>query len=346
LPVGFLLAPGFFRFSLAMAVFFHHISRVAIGHAAVCLFFALSGYWITRMWSDKYQYAPNAYVVFVFSRFARLLPVFFIINIVNITVLIFLNMTEKFADILNFHGFISNLFIIGFSSLPFQPLVPAWSLDIEIQFYLLAPLLLRVVYPRPTFVLLFSFMVTVLSNEFVGDWAVTSFAVFFAVGAWIAVKNWEPSSLSVMISLVITLVLFVVCLTVPGLEGVLLGGANPAPEFAFNKFFNEVVAVVMVPCAFFTVYQQSPRSDKMFSDLSYIVYLAHWPAVVLLGVWFGSLPPLARLPYVIGTIVGVLLFSFFLWLCVDRPANVWRTRMVAKWLKSPGYQASPSIGRA
>ena len=50
-----IVGPGFFRLILATLVFLHHTSSIALGEMAVIVFFVLSGYWIAKMYREKYS---------------------------------------------------------------------------------------------------------------------------------------------------------------------------------------------------------------------------------------------------------------------------------------------------
>lgn len=143
-----MLKPGLVRFLLAMLVVFFHVTRyVFLGRFAVCSFFILSGYWITYMFDHKYATKSQPLKVFYISRLWRLFPVFYIFvalgfisafltHVPVIATLTALPLPDKIITL------ISHLFLLTFYSLPrFNVLLPAWSLDIELQFYLLFPLL-------------------------------------------------------------------------------------------------------------------------------------------------------------------------------------------------------------
>ena len=143
-----MLKPGITRFILASIVVLFHISRfVFLGRFAVCSFFVLSGYWITLMFSNKYSKKVHPLKVFYTSRLWRLLPIFYtfsvlvfivrlIINYNIVQQIISLNLLDKIVF------WTSNIILLGYYSLPKIVLLsPAWSLDIELQFYLLFPAL-------------------------------------------------------------------------------------------------------------------------------------------------------------------------------------------------------------
>ena len=80
IPKRALSGPGAFRLILASLVFVHHTSRLAIGPAAVYLFFCLSGFWIYRMWNGRYSKTVNPYLTYLISRLWRLLPTFLLVS--------------------------------------------------------------------------------------------------------------------------------------------------------------------------------------------------------------------------------------------------------------------------
>ena len=56
----FFSGPGFFRLFLAAAVVVSHLSNLEIGRPAVFAFFALSGFWVMRMYDEKYAASGDA----------------------------------------------------------------------------------------------------------------------------------------------------------------------------------------------------------------------------------------------------------------------------------------------
>ena len=142
--VGFKPGPGLFRFILAFMVsIFHTISFFPLGHYAVYVFFMLSGYWIFKMFEEKYSRYTRAYWVYIRSRLLRVIFVYWLVMILAMitffitNAILHNNSWQQFslAEIL-----IKNLLILGINTSPVMFISPAWSLDIEIQFYLLAPL--------------------------------------------------------------------------------------------------------------------------------------------------------------------------------------------------------------
>ena len=132
--INFIIKPGFFRLFLASVVFLHHLSSFAIGSMAVLVFFVLSGYWITKMYNEKYTLKKNTYFAFVISRVLRLFPIFVVASMIQYSTLEFLNIDTKL-----YLSSLSNYIMLGYNLIENKLVGPAWSLDIELQYYLLFP---------------------------------------------------------------------------------------------------------------------------------------------------------------------------------------------------------------
>ena len=140
------LPPGLFRLCLAAVVVVDHTLPIQLGLAAVYLFFALSGYWVYAMWHQEYLKTRAPYATFLISRFWRLFPVYFLSLVILVLVASMFGKScldppgLKKLGLLRFY--FSNLFLFGVARVKDKINLPAWSLDIEMQFYCIAPLLI------------------------------------------------------------------------------------------------------------------------------------------------------------------------------------------------------------
>ncbi|KHL26180.1 hypothetical protein PK98_06690 [Croceibacterium mercuriale] len=337
-------SPGAFRLFLALLVFGHHLSSFGFGKFAVYVFFALSGFWLNTMWRDRYSHARTPYRTYLVSRVWRLAPVMIVTSIITIPLLVLIGIEREVvfsSDPL--HLAVSTVFLLSYSYLTYVPVAPAWSLDIEMQFYLLAPLL-AVALLRPALRLPLIAGAAILA--LVATWSLSvptlaHYAIFFLAGMTVSATRWQPGS-TLAYGSAAAVVGTLVLVTVTPLAGILWGGANPSPLYAWNPLFNVVMAFVCLPYAMWTVYQKSDRADRMLADLSYVIYLLHWVAVQ----WFYSMagqPVLERL-MVAGTgVVAVCLGSLALWHLVDRPANRLRHAWVSSRMPAAGDEGSSGV---
>jgi peptidoglycan/LPS O-acetylase OafA/YrhL len=128
------------------------------GYVAVISFFVISGFYMSMVINESYAVGPGWIRRFYASRFLRLYPLY--LGIVALTLIYWVSVGVPLGSLLNFDlplsglarsGLVlSNLGIFGldfialdravFTQDPIMRLVgPAWSLAIELQFYLIAP---------------------------------------------------------------------------------------------------------------------------------------------------------------------------------------------------------------
>jgi len=328
-----LTGPGLFRLFLALLVFFNHASRFQIGIGAVFVFFCLSGYWICRMYRGRYAGTRQPYLTYLVSRAWRLLPTFLLLTVIALLFLwVHGNLADYWAKSNHLHFVLSNLFILGYQSLPLKPLVPAWSLDIEMQFYLIAPLLVAFLTWRkvpPALLLFAAFIVSPLSMIWLGPACLGSYIFFFLSGMVVASSNWKPSPRVAALSFGGVALLIVICMASP-YRGVLLAGRHPGPLAVYSIWANYVLALCMIPYAMFTTEQKGFRLDGMFADLSYIVYLLHWTVVQWMSDHLGP----HRFLYAATGTVFLMVASVIIWKYYDHPINKLRSAWVSHRKKS------------
>lgn len=323
--------PGLFRLFLALMVFVHHSTRFAVGSAAVYIFFCLSGYWIYKMYIGRYSKTRQPLFTYAVSRAWRLLPTFWLITFLTFVFLFFHGTLATYwngEDKVHFVA--SNLFILGYNSLPQQLLVPAWSLDFELQFYMIAPFLAMLFAWKRVgagWLALCFAAISLASFLLHGPIVLMDYLVYFAIGMAAASVDWRPSGKLVQAFLAIVVISIVVCVVSPW-RGILLVGAHPGPLSVYSPHLNVVLALFMVPYAIYTTRQTGFTHDGMFADLSYIIYLLHWAGVVWMSSHQGSM--VQRLAYMAFTWVLVIGASLVIWKFYDHPINRMRSRWVSK----------------
>lgn len=332
---AWVMRPGAFRLLLALTVFVHHCSRWGFGKGPVYLFFALSGYWVQRMWMARYARTRRPYLTYLVSRGWRLLPAFLLASVVAVVIALLLGRSVaaisagRPARLL-----VSSLLLLGYADLTDPPVGPAWSLDIEARYYLLAPLLIvvlarggrRVAGCALAVAGLLSFASAVLGPA---QPLLINYLFFFVAGLLAAQADWRVPPWLARLSGGGALGLLAVAAAGPW-RSMLLVGARQGPWFAYNAPLNVGVAVVALPYALCTTGRPSDTRDRAMADLSYLVYLLHWPGIECLDAIGGT--ALHRLPYLPAVWGAVLGGSWLAWRYLDRPINAARARWVARRL--------------
>lgn len=318
------------------------------GRQAVQLFYVLSGFYISMILCEKYQ-APGGVRVFYLKRVLRLLPLYALVTLAVVAVALGTDEVRSFQARMEPGGFLalagadmasmllvglSNLLIVGADVLwflrltpegaqwaPFQlsPLhngsafslnPPAFTLAIEMYFYALAPLLVRSV--RRVALLLLAGFLYLLGLRLAGEWNVISSYhffpaswLYFAMGAlaYHAMRG-HVSRKALAMGALPYVALFFLCFTPTG---------EPREDIGFVVMWVLVsLAVYWVPWLF--VRTKRWRVDGFLGDMSYTVYVVHFPLLL----------------YTDGTALQALLWVWLLALCLavtlvfERPLERWR----------------------
>jgi peptidoglycan/LPS O-acetylase OafA/YrhL len=331
------LPPGALRLLLAFAVVLHHASRFAVGTWAVDVFFLMSGYWVTVMYRQKYSQYNNPVVAFYVSRYLRLLPVYIICQLGMLGMLYGLHSPTLTNGMLSPLWVFRCLAIIG-SDRQLVVLGPAWSLDIEVQFYLILPLIILLAdrYPeslRKVILLAFAIcMFPLVCHSQTNPPDLLFHATFFLFGVTNAYFRWRPSVATARASLVAFVVVVCLLLAVPFWRGLLLGGQHPINRnlFQHNGEICALLTLIFAPFVAHSVTVKSSLFDRHMGGLAYPVYLFHWIPHYFTPMLLPGLSPV-RVRLVDFSIV--LFGSLAIYVAVDSPAEKCR----ARWMKrNPG----------
>ncbi len=317
-------SPGAFRLALALAVFLHHTTSFNIGLPAVLIFFVLSGYWVATMWAQIYSKTSWAYFTYLTSRIWRVAPVFALCSAISWALLISRGGAPDGVGSLT-HQIFSNIMILGYNSLSFQANIPAWSLDMEMQFYLVAPIVVFLV-SRNMVALFVCALFTLFSQWIGGSTTVAPFLYFFGIGVASASRGLKPGRGLAYASLAATLTVLFLCALVL-VRDVMLDEPHKAPLLAFGSTTSFLIALMMTPWALYTTSQKGGSNDRMFGDLSYIFYLLHWSVLGALRTGEGSY--LDRILLCSEALVVILAASYVIWRVFDHPINKWRSAWVS-----------------
>jgi peptidoglycan/LPS O-acetylase OafA/YrhL len=324
-------SPGALRMTLALAVFLHHTTKFNLGMAAVLIFFVLSGYWVATMWTKTYSKTTWSYFTFLVSRMWRVTPVFALCSAIAWALLWWRgDAPENVGGLI--HQLFSNVMILGYNSLSYQANVPGWSLDMEIQFYLVAPAVIFLV-SRNIYAVLGCVALSLLAPRFGGSATVLPFLYFFGVGVAAATHDLKPSPRLAYGSLVASMAALVLC------AALFFTGLEPATatQVVFGNKSNLLIAVMMTPWAIYTTQQKSGATDRMVGDMSYIFYLLHWSALGAIGTGEGSYG--ARFLLCVEAMVVVLGASYLIWLLFDRPIG----KLRAAWVSNRRLADAPGL---
>ena len=335
-----ILNAGATRLFLASVVVVHHTTRLGFGTWAVFVFFILSGYWISRMWEQKYLKFDRPFRTFITSRYLRLMPTLMLsIGLLLLAKSIMLSETDfsELGKTIDVQWLLRTLAIIGsYSQTTF--LGPKWSIDIEIQFYLLAATVF-ILFPGPysSKVLVSALVLTVLlflvSINFYDYPAkvLVPYLGLFVLGAVIHKAEFKSSKILAILSLCTFVILCALVVAHPTYRYIIIGGYNAHEDIhAFNEMFSYVGALIVAPYIAYSLSIKSSKLDLHLGNLAYPIYLFHMIPVAIYRFYFGSLPAFERVPFLLVTYLAIALGSIAIYFWFDRPIDSYRQKLIGK----------------
>lgn len=332
-----MLKPGITRFILASLVILYHISRfVFLGRFAVCSFFILSGYWITLMFNNKYSKKQQPLKMFYISRLRRLLPAFYTFSILAFVVWILLDHTIigligslHLPDKIIF--WLSNTILLTYYSLPkVNILVPAWSLDIELEFYLLFPILFyisRKNYKILTWLfILFTALSFYLCFEYDSVWinnSLLTYLYLFILGMMMFYYKINFSAKAERICLAIFVIIVGVQYMIPyAVQHFKITNS------IYYTCISFILVVLAVPVLANSVRVHSNKRDKFWGELSFMIYLSHWVWIRPYGLLTQNVSTAIHLVYLVLFLALTLSLALLVYWFIDRPME----RLRHQWI--------------
>ena len=305
--------PGQLRFLLAALVVVSHLTSLNVGRPAVMLFFMLSGYWVSRLHSG--WRTGNA--TFVASRMLRIWPLYAIVTLLAWLCL-------RMAGVPSGGDLLSALPLIGLAARPGDVLGVSWSLDIELQFYLMMPLI-AVLAQRLSAV---QALIAALAGFGAGIWlfahqlpTMLFYLPAFLIGVLIHRRQWQPGAALVCASLIASLAAGALFAVLPEWNGLIF-------KARFTDSTAENLAhlgwmLLLAPLVAWNVVQPSDHVDRWFGDLSYTLYLVHLPVVTLVALVI----PMAGAGSKLIALLAIALVSLAVFTGVDRGLEMRRARL-------------------
>lgn len=198
---------------------------------------------------------------------------------------------------------------------------------------LACPLIIVALNRNPMLVTLLIIALGFISNNFGGPMILPTFIPWFLIGMLVAkypdYLRAKDLGKQAAISVVLILILFTFS---PSLHPILFGGANKTTLYIkFNPYLNIIVALISMPFVFATVFNRGGKFDRLFSDLSYSVYLFHSIPFLFVSYYFPEIyemPFLLRFPLSLGMLIFTYAVSLGITLWIDRPLNNCRSAFV------------------
>lgn len=270
-------------------VFFFHLKTPYFqnGFLGVDVFFVISGFLMALIYSD--MSSRENVLRFYKRRLDRLLPAYFLVLFITIVVSAYLTLPYEFKDVIR-HGRWSAFLMpnVGFwmdnsyfNAQQFKPFLNFWSLGIEIQFYLVFPLLIWIYNKNKAALYILGVLsfIGYVGMDFISP--KTSFFMMplriwqFVIGFYAAQLVSRELMQHRGIGLIGLLALFVTLFAVPDVNTLL-----PLWGLAICAFTG-VVIVGGLPARILRSYPS--RFFEILGKYSYSIYLVHFPVIAFMN---------------------------------------------------------------
>ena len=301
------------------------------GFLGVDVFFVISGFLITDMVRKEVEAGRFSFINFYFRRAKRLLPAAYVTFLASAAVAPFVLNAQELQDftrqVFGAVSFSANMVLLmqaGYfaGAADLKPLLHTWSLSIEEQYYLLLPAFLAFV-PRRYWVPGGLVLFLASLGLCLGLQPYKPIATFYLLPT----RRWElgvGSMVALMPALMgrirpLLAVLFWPAVAVLAVIPVFPTGLpHPGPDALLVCLATAVVIARRHPLLERSLLS---RSLARIGDVSYSLYLAHWPPFAFLknASVAGVTPTQNLLTLLLGIVLGLLLYRF-----VEMPTRRWQ----------------------
>jgi peptidoglycan/LPS O-acetylase OafA/YrhL len=343
-------------------------SRLVGGQIAVQSFYIISGFYMSLILNEKYIAENNSFKLFITNRFIRLFPVYWVVLIgtvaVCLGVAIYTNgqIMPKFDSYLSvkanlmtfFYLVATNILLFGQDLVMFLGIIPengslyftsnfaetnlplhsflfvpqAWTLSLELTFYLIAPFILRKGYKVVLMLIVSSLILRLFIYNIIGyqndPWTYRFFPteiMFFLLGYVSYQIKLKLHLLKISKSVILSVLVFVVLFT-------FLYQYLPTARLTYSPFsWIEILYFfsIVLSIPFLFNYFKNIQLDNQIGDLSYPVYISHMLVIMV----FTKLPfTFLKAGWVISVIT--LAVSFSLNRIIARPLEKFRQSRLIK----------------
>lgn len=351
---------GTYRYILALMVAIAHlapINMVHVGFYAVFGFFTLSGYLMTLVLHTTYYKLPHSYEKYTANRLLRILPSYWVVLFFSALAAAYFPIISKaiherlqWPDSIG--DWIANIFVLGLTILDgrrsvFNLVPPAWSLSVEIVFWLLMPFLVRSktrLYVWGFFAIAYTIFVSAFIENSplnIRYYSHLAAALPFFSGAAIYMLTKRPLNIHPSYGFILILVSIVFYIAAGWIYG--------TPSYSINDLNNlpmlnsGLYAAMILNCI--TIYflsridtsalpEKIMKMDKLLGNLSYPIFLLHiFTAIVIVaiadntctGIICGRSWQLTAMAFPI-----VNMLAIGLWLGVEKPVSIIREKIKKK----------------
>lgn len=311
---------------LQVILFHMGVPGFAAGFLGVDIFFVISGYLMAKLYTEKST--PKD---FYLRRARRLMPAYFAVIGMVLLVSFFITVPTDFSQVAeqaafsslissNIGFFLQNSY---FSKSEFNPLLHLWSLGVECQFYLFFPLIMifsrksKLVMPVLIGGTLLACFTFVFISPKISFFLMPLRLWEFGIGIWAAGTVRNRSEAATIGTIGLIGMLLIPLLPIQGEQKSLIFG-HPSLAALLVSLATATALIYRLPMAL--VRSRLGKSAQYLGNISYSLYLTHWPILVLYHYvpFGGTLPDISSFTDFTVLTVIIALATFTIYIIFER----------------------------
>lgn len=328
---------GYFRFILALIVCSNHLSSFGgAGRYAVFSFYILSGFLMTTILNEKYGLSLSGIGKYALNRILRIYPIYLLaLSLAIISLVYYRNQSSviiepTFTLPTYSLSWVKNIFLIGMNFMHKERIIPpAWTLYVEVSYYMIIPLVMLLGRKAILFWFLCSaaYHIFLLTNGAYPnfDWndrygTVMAGSLGFSLGCLASsYKN------RIMISPVVGWISLAAIALIHIFAAWGFGEhVSNIRQFFTSVVFNYLNLFCSTIAVIFLFSREESSLSRKTGDFSYPLYLVHIPCCYIIFMASGYQ---ARSNYLFLTSMALSMLVSYLLILVERRVNIIRRRV-------------------
>ena len=292
---------GYLRFILALTVTIRHLLLLKLTGTSIAVvgFYCMSGFLITRIIHETYGNSWRGKIYFLLNRLTRIYPIYYMCLIVGLICLYGFGdsgwVISSFTKPSSWADWSPQIFIFGLNiiSKNFEPLAmnniypirilpPAWSLNVELLYYIFMGVVIGTSLRRMLLWCAVSIGISgyLLWNHYSYDYhyfTIYNSSIFFAAGA-LAYHSCRYASHIVKLPPALAVILGGSLTYIPYILG------YSVYENLYFIYLSIPVFMYVLVCLYSPEY--ADKREQFFGNISYPLFLVHWPLSTLFVHWW------------------------------------------------------------
>mgnify|MGYP000850382011 CR=1 FL=1 len=146
----------------------------------------------------------------------------------------------------------------------------------------------------------------------------------------IYIKDYKFNSNTSNLCLIILTVFYGIHYIIPYLKQIfLMDKSFEILSFNYREIVNIIISILAIPYITINVrYESSGIKEKIYSSMSYVIYLLHYPFILIYSYYIGGLNTTKKIPYFMVYFLCCITFSYLISIYFDQYFELRRSKYI------------------